>query len=209
MIIDLVGITGIADCASTASIMAGSKPDEVIERANKNMIDKTGPIDVAAEIRKAEEEIEQEKEAARKAFADAQEKRRLAIAEQEERKRREREEMAKRARLDADVRYTERQVKSGGGGSVKVKQAAPDLATEGQQKYLWVLGMRGDLSQYSKKQAGRMISQLKGGATVAEVARTNPVRGEAKQPAPEKPSAVPALKKAMSLDEINALLMMR
>jgi superfamily II DNA or RNA helicase len=195
MIIDLVGITGIADCASTASIMAGSKPDEVIERANANMLakPKDAPIDVAAEIRHAEEQIEGEKKAARQQ-AEEREQARLARIEQQ---RREREEMAKRARLDADVRYQERQVANGGGGRVKVKQAAPELATVGQQKYLWVLGMRGDLSKYTKKQAGRMISQLKAGQSPSHVSNVNPTPG----PRPKTEA------KQLSLDDINSLFM--
>jgi hypothetical protein len=195
MIIDLVGITGIADCASTASIMAGSKPDEVIERANANMLakPKDAPIDVAAEIRHAEEQIEGEKKAARQQ-AEEREQARLARIEQQ---RREREEMAKRARLDADVRYQERQVANGGGGRVKVKQAAHELATVGQQKYLWVLGMRGDLSKYTKKQAGRMISQLKAGQSPSHVSNVNPTPG----PRPKTEA------KQLSLDDINSLFM--
>jgi superfamily II DNA or RNA helicase len=146
MVIDLVGITGIADCASTASIMAAGKPDEVIERANENMILKRDleECDVAEEIRMAERQISEEREAARK--------------EREERERREQEEMNKRARLQEEVRYSQRQVQSGHGGRVRTKGEA---ATPNQLRYLYYLGMRMDLSGVSKGQAGRMISQLK------------------------------------------------
>lgn len=197
MIVDLVGVTGIADCASTASIMAASKPDEVIKRANANMLKKpaTEAIDVAAEIRKAEEEIEEEKEAARRKVQEAKEAAEKARLEREARKQREREEMAKRARLDAEVRYQERKVANGQGGKVRVKQAGPDLATEGQQKYLWRLGMRGDLSQYTKKQAGRMIDQLaKKGLSPEHVAKVN-----------AKPGPRPVTEP--NIDHINALFM--
>lgn len=198
MIVDLVGITGIADCASTASIMAASKPDEVIERANKNMLVKSPSeaIDVASEIRKAEAEIEEEKEANRRKMQEAKEAAAKAQAEREERKRREREEMAKRARLDAEVRYTERQVKSGGGGAT-VRQQSPELATVGQQKYMWVLGMRGDLSKYTKKQAMRMIGMLKAGQSPEHVARVNP------KPGP-RPKSEP---KQLNVDDINSLFL--
>lgn len=214
MIVDLVGITGIADCASTASIMAGSKPDEVIERANKNMLDKksTEAIDVAEEIRKAEAELEAEKEAKRNQIQEAKEKAEKNRQEREAQRQREREEMAKRARLDAEVRYKERQVANGGGGSVKVKQSAPNMASEGQQRCLWALGLRNaDLSKYTKGQASRMIGQLKAGTPPAEVFRTNPlskaVRSEQPEPAKQSPATAP--KKSMSLDEINSLLLMR
>jgi hypothetical protein len=104
MIIDLVGITGLADCASTAHILAEGKPDEVIERANKNALDKDGPIDMADEVRKAQVEIDEEREAARQ--------------ERLDRERREQEEAERRAKLKAEVRYTQRQVAQGGGSRV-------------------------------------------------------------------------------------------
>lgn len=105
MIIDLVGVTGIGDCASTAHILAQGKPDEVIERANENMRKKDGPVDVAEEIRNAERELEEEREKAR--------------LEREERLRREQEEMNRRAKLAAEVRYQQRQVKQGHGAVLK------------------------------------------------------------------------------------------
>ena len=104
MIIDLVGITGLADCASTAHILAEGKPDEVIERANKNALEKDGPIDMAEEVRKAQVEIDEEREAARQ--------------ERLDRERREQEEAERRAKLKASVRYTQRRVAQGGGSRV-------------------------------------------------------------------------------------------
>ncbi len=101
MIIDLVGITGLADCASTAHILAAGKPDEVIERANKNALEKDGPIDMAEEVRKAQSEIDEEREQAR-----------LARIEQE---RLEEEEAERRAKLKADVRYSSQRVEQGHG----------------------------------------------------------------------------------------------
>lgn len=199
MVIDLVGITGMADCASTAAIMAESRPDEVIERANANMLAKkpSEAIDVAEEIRKAEQEIEAEKEAAREKARKRQEEALKARLEREARLQREQEEMDRKARLQADVTYSQRQVQSGGGGHAKVKQAGPELATVGQQKYLYVLGMRGDFSQHTKKQASRMIGQLKGGADPAYVAKVNPPPGSRKKSEP----------KQLNVDDINSLFM--
>jgi len=101
MIVDLVGITGMADCASTAHILAQGKPDEVIERANANATKKDGPIDMAEEVRKAQREIDEEREKARQ--------------ERIERERREQAEADRRAKLRADVRYSTVQVGQGGG----------------------------------------------------------------------------------------------
>ena len=104
IIVDLVGSTGMGDCVSAAHIMAEGKPDEVIERANKNALEKDGPIDMADEVRKAQVEIDEEREAARQ--------------ERLERERREQEEAERRAKLKAEVRYTQRQVAQGGGSRV-------------------------------------------------------------------------------------------
>lgn len=102
MVIDLVGATGLGDCASTAHIFANGKPDEVIERANENMRKKPDEShDVGEEIRRAEQELSEEREKAR--------------LEREAKIRREREEMEKRAKLAAEVRYQQRQVNSGHG----------------------------------------------------------------------------------------------
>lgn len=188
MIIDLVGITGIADCASTASIMAGSKPDEVIERANKNMLLKKdieeGPCDVAEEIRIAEREISHERETAR--------------LEREARQRAEQEEMNRRAKLQEDVRYSQTRVSSGQGGKVK-SGGVKELATKNQLSYLWHLGMRIDLSGVTKGQAGRMISQLKNERkTPHDVAYLNGLTRR------DAPAQTP--KAAAPIDKINALL---
>lgn len=184
MIIDLVGVTGIADCASTASIMAGSKPDEVIERANENMLAKAPgeASDVAEEIRKAERDIAAEREAAR--------------LERDERLRREQEDMNRRAKLQEEVRYTQRQVASGQGGKVKGGKSN-DLATVGQLRYLWVLGMKQELGPITKAQAGRMINQLKNEKLSPEhVARVNRIGAEPRQKSEPK---------QLSADDINRL----
>lgn len=185
MIVDLVGVTGIADCASTASIMAGSKPDEVIARANENMVNKPAaePCDVAEEIRKAERELAEEREQAR--------------LEREARKVREQEEMDRKAKLEAEVRYTQRQVSNGQGGAV-VGGKQSILATPAQLMYLDRLGLKGDLSHVSKGQAGRMITQLKQGVSPEHVATLNRLGGKrVENPEP----------KQFDLDSINSLFM--
>jgi superfamily II DNA or RNA helicase len=105
MIIDLVGVTGLADCASTAHILASGKPDEVIERANQNALRKNGPCNMADEIKKAESEL-----AAEKVERDTQ----LRL-----RQLREEEELRKLGKLVTDVRYSQQKVQIGGGGSVQ------------------------------------------------------------------------------------------
>jgi superfamily II DNA or RNA helicase len=132
MIIDLVGVTGLADCASTAHILAAGKPDEVINLANANAIAKTGPIDMAEEIRLAEEQLAEEKRRAeeKEAAVKREREKRLAKKEEEEKERKaiREKELAERAaaetmrKLRGDVQYDARKVATGGGGVVKTKQ---------------------------------------------------------------------------------------
>lgn len=116
MIVDLVGITGMADCITAAHILAEGEPDEVIERANKNALEKDGPIDMVEEVRKAQSEIEDEREKAR-----------LARLEQE---RQEQDEADRRAKLTAEVRYSAQKVQQGHGA-----QAYQSNGTE--QRLTW------------------------------------------------------------------------
>jgi superfamily II DNA or RNA helicase len=158
MIIDLVGVTGLADCASTAHIMAEGKPDEVIDLANKKAMEATGPCDMGKMIEEAEAEIEAKKaEAERLRLLEEEraKKRAEARKHQEEERERQRKEMQEKQRVEreaanrmrklrGDVDYSERQVSAGGGGSVHVKQQG---------------GMR---MPFGKHQ-GKALSELPGG----------------------------------------------
>lgn len=106
LVIDLVGITGMGESVSAAHVLAGGLPDEVIERANKNALEKTGSVDMAEELRNAKRQIDDEKESLRK---------KQARLETEARERRERMKMA---RLQAEVRYTAHQVDHAHGARV-------------------------------------------------------------------------------------------
>lgn len=101
MIIDLVGVSGLGDVASTAQLMAEGKPDEVVKRANENAKKKQTDqpdetIDMQEEIRKAEREISEEAKA----------KEQLLKAEAKAR-------AEKEAKLRTEVRYHEQKVGSG------------------------------------------------------------------------------------------------
>lgn len=177
MIVDLVGVTGLADCASTAHILAAGKPDEVIARANANAVKKTGPIDMAAELRQAEAEIaaeeekrRQRRESAAKRSAAQRAKRRAAQRAQRER---EEEEYRRRAALDPSVRYQATQVGIGRGGRVVGNSRLTEMATDRQLHYIRFLGLNLGSTEITKKQASRIIGQLKSGVSVQEVKRTN------------------------------------
>jgi superfamily II DNA or RNA helicase len=148
LIVDLVGITGLADCASTLQIYADGLDDEVTALAEEILEQsaRDSTADVEGAIQKAQERIAAEREA-------------------EERRRREQAE--RRAKAQAEVRYTEHQV--GLGSNVD-----PDRATAGQYKLIRLLGM--DIkAPITRRQAGRIINQLKQRLPAEEVARVNRV----------------------------------
>ena len=130
IVVDLVGVTGLADCASTAHILAGGKPDEVINRANQLAVKaaKENPqlsIDMAEKIHQAEAEIEKE----RQARADAEAARQKIQEEEEERRR----EARRQAGFGAEVEYDQHQVEQGHGG-VAVKEKKGPVLPWGKRK---------------------------------------------------------------------------
>lgn len=119
MVIDLVGATGLGECAGTLEIYADGKPDEVVERARQKLLD--GETDVAKAVEDAERDIEAEREEQRRQAEERrrrqreEEEARTKAAEERKRKRDEarrqrQEEMNDRARLQADVTYTQHRV---------------------------------------------------------------------------------------------------
>jgi hypothetical protein len=169
MIVDLVGVTGLADCASTAHILGESIPDEVIERANANALKKSGPIDMAAEIHHAAEEIEEERETARRRKEEAVAARLKRLEEE----RKAREDMQRSAKLEAELRYQATPVGLGQGGKVNASDMIENGASQSQINYIGMLGIDLQGVAITKKQASRIIGQLKGGMEVAEVKRVN------------------------------------
>lgn len=164
LIIDLVGVTGLADCASTVQIYAEGLPDDIVARAEQIAL-KGGVDDPAAAVEQAKREDEEEKE-------------RLRIKREEEARKR-REAAEKRATLDAEVKYSTHQV-----GSATYSSGLPGMASEKQLKYLHMLGIDFHDWEPSQRQAGRMITQLKeGGLRPEEVAYQNGVAVEHWSPA--------------------------
>lgn len=147
LIVDLVGITNLADCASTIQIYAEGLPDEVRDKAEELLL--AGTTDPAEAIEAAKEEIDREKVRLRK--------------EREEQERR--AEAARRSAYEARANYTTREV--------GVATNVPGMATDKQLKFIKHLGMEFDNWEPSGRQAGRIITQLKGGMDVKEVAYKN------------------------------------
>lgn len=150
LIIDLVGITGLADCASTVQIYADGLPDEIVARAE--VIALTGGVDdPQAAVAQAQREDAEEKERQRVAREEAEQKRREAAE--------------RRATLDAEVTYTVHDIGS----------AAKDI-TNPTEKILNGIRFRGMEFlgwEPTYKQAKRIIGQLADLESPEEVARTN------------------------------------
>jgi len=159
VIVDLVGVTGIADCASTAQIFAHGLPDEVVDRANDLMVD--GETDVREALDQAEKELEEERKEQERIAA----QHRAAMEELD---------AQRRAMLEANVKYTTTKVVPGKGGFVLQDQYGRALATKKQQGFLRWKSIKFDPEKLTKAQAGRLIGLLKSGASAKRVQRQIP-----------------------------------
>lgn len=110
IIVDLVGITGLGDCASTAELFGQGIDKEVIRRVNSRVTKKSylEPTNLVEEIKKTIAQIKEERE--------EQKRQRLESA------RRRQEEAERRAKLKADVKFREKRV---GAGDVGYSGASP------------------------------------------------------------------------------------
>jgi superfamily II DNA or RNA helicase len=160
LVIDLVGITGLADCASTAMIYADGLDDEVIERADEIAL-LGGVQNMDEVVQRAAREVEQERAEAKRL--------------KDEERQREREEAERRSKARAEARYSVHEI---GHNSDRIR--LPTMASEKQLKFIRFLGI--DLIgswEPSKKQAGRMIDQLTtGGEPPQTVCYTNGIKDE-------------------------------
>lgn len=148
LIVDLVGITGLADCASTIQIYADGLDDDIVARAEEIALE-GGVEDPFEAIQQAQRED-----------AEAKEKKRLAALAAEEARRKRAEE---RARLDAKANYTAHDV----GTATRDKSQASDKML----KFLNFLGMEFSGNwEPSRSQASRMIGLLQKGETPEQTA---------------------------------------
>ncbi len=162
LIVDLVGVTGLADCASTVQIYAEGLDDEVIDLAGELL--ENAAEDEETDVAEIIDEAQKQVEAAREA-----EKERIR-AEQEADEQKQREKAANRAKAGASVTYSEHDV--GVGSSTN-----PNRASENQYKYIAYYGLvvKGDISG---RQASRIIDQLKRRTPFAVIAHTNRLSAE-------------------------------
>lgn len=152
LIVDLVGVTGLADCASTIQIYTEGLPDEVAQRAEEILLDagKDGNADVGEAIQQAKREHAESKARAK--------------AEREAAERHARELAERRAKAGAEVNYTTHE--KGIGSQVKTNEA-----TEKQYHMVEFLGMNIQNTMLTKAQMGRIIKHLQEGYPPEEVAR--------------------------------------
>lgn len=151
LIVDLVGITGLADCASTVLIYSEGLPDEVQQVASDLL--------VSGELEDVEEAVE---EAEKRVAAD---KERIK-QERLEQDRRAKEEAKKRAKANAEVSYSTHDVGTGSAYD-------PTRPTDKMLGFIKFLGLEFSGWEPSRKQASRMIGQLQGGIQPEQVAYEN------------------------------------
>ena len=156
LIVDLVGITGLPDCASTVEIYAEGLPDKIIQRARDILTEKG--IDEEADVEGAIEQAKRED-------ADARAK---AKAERERAEAHARELAERRAKAGAETQYTTHEVGYGAQAT-----ASPNEASEAQYHFMEFLGLAIRNTMLTKKQAGRIIDQIQKGMPLDEVAYKN------------------------------------
>lgn len=141
LIIDLVGVSGLSECASTVQIYADGLPESIVARAEQYAL--TGGVEDPAEaVERAKRDEEEEKEKKQKA--------------REEEQRQRREEAERRSRLEAEVTYSTHEA----GSRYADIPRDENSATSGQLNYLHMLGLDFVGWLPTKKQAGRMLKFL-------------------------------------------------
>ncbi len=156
LIVDLVGCTGLADCASTVLIYAEGLPDEVKERARKILLKRGHDenADVEEAVKQAQREIDEEKDKEK--------------VEREHAERKRKEDAEKRAKANPVVTYT---VHERGIGS----EVEHGFASEGQMKFIAFMGME-VTQKITKRRASRIIGMLKSRVPLEKVAYENSLR---------------------------------
>ncbi len=161
LVVDLVGISGFQDCASTIQIYSEGVDEEVIKQAKKKLakvVEEDGEADMAQLMNEAQEEVDARRERVR--------------LEREEAERKLKEHAENRAKADAEVKYTAHDVGVG-------VHRDPGMIEDKLRRAIAFFGLQlNDSAPVSQSQGRRMIGQLKDGVLPAEVARLNRLHAE-------------------------------
>lgn len=169
LIVDLTGVTGLADCASTVQIYAEGLPDEVVERAEE-LLEEQGledgdEVDVEGAIQAATEELAAERERIR--------------LEREAAEKAAKSEYERLAKAEARVKYTAHDVGHGAEQASQYETSDdPNAATPKQLGKIAFIGMQFENILLTKRQCMRIIGQLLGGMSFDEVAYKNGINAE-------------------------------
>lgn len=190
MIVDLVGVSGLADTATTAEIYAEGIEDDiyrdVVDLANEMLL--SGETTNAPEaVKRARSEIEEQREEAR---------RRHELAE-----RKARELAEKRAKLHAEVTYDSTQVRQGQGARNNTsfgRCTASPKQLEAMRKH----GIDFDPSRITSAIAGRVMGQIVRGMSAKQIQESNRLGTSNKASNNNSTSN-------LTIDEVNAMLQER
>lgn len=162
LIVDLVGISGMADCATTAHILAEGEDPEIADRANDLMLLEEMSLEEAIGMSFDERQ-------------EAQQKLRLIHKENEEKAS---AEAMRRSKVRVKVTYKARTVNDGRDRQVATTTSKPSsAATEKQLAYLYNAGIPYD-DRTTKSVASRIIGQHKKGMTLDELRKNNRIPRE-------------------------------
>ncbi len=161
LIVDLVGVTGLADTATAAALLTRGHDEvvdrEIVQRANELLLEGVSPEDAAE---RSKSEVEQAR-ADKKARQDAERELEQARAE-------------RRAKIKTETTFVQTHVEQGSGGSAEIRYLGhKEPATENQKRYLRANGIPYDPATLSKGQGSRIIMQHRSGMNVNQIRYRN------------------------------------
>lgn len=148
LIIDLVGVTGLAGAASAAKCYASGEDDDVVARSEQIMIQ--GQTDIRAAVEEAKKQIDEER----------------AVEKKRQEDEKIRQESARIAMLDARAKY---RVSGAAPGMVAAALDERDPPSPKQLGYLRWIKISYNARLMTKRQASRIIAMHKFGKSVENI----------------------------------------
>lgn len=178
LVLDFVGNSGKHKLVSTADVLAGDMPDELLDIVKREMAETGEAADIREKAWQKKQQLDEEEKQKRE---EAEQRRQLAMQQ----------EVARREKLRAEAQYRARDVDPFGRGDVHAGQETPKFrggATDKQVAYLERLGIsKAAAMAMTKAQAGAVITKRKGqrgrdyivtqgvhkGKTLSQIAQTD------------------------------------